>query len=160
MTVDTKIAPAEANRDIAGVAERLRLSREHAGLSQAEFADRIGYSRRQVISWETGVTAPPIWAVMAVRRECNVDPEWVLLGPGIEPLHDAVPREAGREQRLAREVAAMAREMGFTLKGPQVTHFVKAIMEEKPDAEAEAKRHLRKAFRAFSMGQDGHGARR
>lgn len=57
------VSPA---RDIEGVAMRLRLAREKSGLSQQEFAEKAGYSRRQVIAWETGVSAPPIWALLVV----------------------------------------------------------------------------------------------
>ncbi len=139
--------------DLHGVAERLRLAREHAGLSQQEFADRLGYSRRQVIAWETATNAPPIWALSAVRRECNVDPEWILSGPGKVPLRDAVRLEADRGTRLTDEVAAMAKAVGLTLPAKAIANLAHIIVSEAPEAEREAKKQMRRMLRAISLGQ-------
>jgi transcriptional regulator with XRE-family HTH domain len=140
-------------RDLEGVAERLRLAREHGGLSQQAFADRVGCTRRQVISWETAVSAPPIWAVLAVRRLCDVDPEWVMAGPGKTPLRHAIPQNDDRTLRLATEVAAMAADVGLKLDAPIVASLAQQIAREPPEAERDAKRQTLAMLRAIALGK-------
>jgi DNA-binding XRE family transcriptional regulator len=140
-------------RDLEGVAERLRLAREHGGLSQQAFADHVGCTRRQVISWETAVSAPPIWAVMAVRRLCDVDPEWVMAGPGKTPLRHALPQDDDRLPRLVREVARMGKDVGFGLTSDMITNLAQLIAREPPEAERDAKKQTLAMLRAIALGQ-------
>lgn len=122
-------------------------------MSQQAFADQIGYTQRQVVAWETAVSAPPIWAVFAVRRLCGVDPEWVFSGPGTVPLRDAVPPESDRLPRLKREVARMANDAGLTLPDRAIANVAQLIARETPEAEPEAKRQAGKMLRALSTGK-------
>lgn len=138
--------------DLAQVASRIRAVREKHGLTQQDCANRLGYSRRQFINWENGDATPPIWALAAIRREFDVDPEWVLTGPGNVPLREAVPPEVGREQRLAREVEALADEVGLTLPSAALANLAQLIAREMPEAEAEAKNRTRKMLRAIALG--------
>lgn len=50
------------------VAEEIRTLRETAGWSQAELADRIGYSRKNLSRWETGQLLPREVIVDLIRR--------------------------------------------------------------------------------------------
>jgi transcriptional regulator with XRE-family HTH domain len=128
---------------LRAVADRLRIAREHAGLDQQQFADRIGFSRRQVVAWETAANAPPIWALEAVREHLNIDPEWVLSGPGDLPLVDVGPDLRERGVQLRNEVARMIRDAGMILPDESV-QAVEALMKlAPPGSEREAKRHIR-----------------
>lgn len=138
--------------DLGRVAARIRAVREKHALTQQECADRLGYSRRQFINWENGDATPPIWALAAIRREFDVDPEWVLSGPGDVPLREAIPPEIGRKERLVREVESLVNDVGITLPPAAIDNLADLIAREAPDAEAEAKRRTRQMLRAIVMG--------
>lgn len=138
-------------RDLEGVAERLRLAREHGGLSQQVFADRVGCTRRQVISWETAVSAPPIWAVLAVRPLCDVDPEWVMAGPGKTPLQHAMPQQ-DRTKRLIADVTSLAIDAGLQLDLPIIVSLAQRIAREPIEAERDAKRETLAVLRSIALG--------
>lgn len=118
-------------------------------MSQQEFADRIGYSRRQVIAWESAANAPPIWALAAVRREFDVDPEWILSGPGQVPLADVGYPDASRKARIRKDVEALAQEWGLDISSNAVDNLTALILDEEPGSEREAKRLLSTLFRAI-----------
>jgi transcriptional regulator with XRE-family HTH domain len=150
LNVPAPVAPA---RDLQGVATRLRLARESGGLSQQEFADRVGYTRRQVIAWEGASATPPIWAIAAVRRLCGIDPEWVLTGPGLVPLSKVPEVKADRMPRLRKDVLRMARDAGMELPPGSVENVALLIAQETPEAEREAKKRVRGMLRALSSGK-------
>jgi len=55
------------NFSLKQLAERLRLAREHAGLTQREFVAGVGYSLRQVIAWERAQNVPPVQILTRLR---------------------------------------------------------------------------------------------
>ena len=150
--INPVIEKTEALRDPAALARRLRIAREHAGLTQQEFADRIGYSRRQVLSWENGTNLPPVWALAAVRQAFDIDPEWILLGPGWVPLQNVPVKGPDRRSRLNDEVRRLAKRAGLTLPDATIRNFADLIAREPEDAEAAAKMRVKEAFRALSQG--------
>ena len=137
--------------DLDGVATRLRLAREHAGLTQQEFADELGYSKRQVHCWETGANVPPIWVLAAVRSTYNVDPEWILSGPGLVPLQDARVPDPDRMPRLRREVVKLANQAGMNLPDVSIESMARVIAHQAPEMEREAKQNVLKVLRAISL---------
>ncbi|MGC5799009.1 helix-turn-helix domain-containing protein [Sphingomonas sp. NFX23] len=139
-------------RDTQGLARRLRLAREHAGLTQQQFADRIGYSRRQVLSWENATNLPPVWALAAVRQAFDIDPEWVLSGPGLIPLRQVSLSPPDRRDRLCGEVRRLAKRARLTLPEEVLRNFADLIAREPESAEAAAKERVRDAFHALSTG--------
>lgn len=140
---------------LAGIADRLRLAREHAGLSQQEFADKIGYSRRQVIAWEAAKNVPPIWVLIAIRRECDIDPEWILSGPGDLPVSDVAPEARARVKRLESEVRRMARDYGLQLPDQSIATLVSLLQRAPVHAEGDAKREIMKMLRGIAGGNPG-----
>lgn len=135
---------------LRGIADRIRMAREHAGLEQQEFADRIGFSKRQVGAWENGVNTPPIWALEAIREHCDVDPEWILAGPGDIPLRDVGPELRDREKRIRRETEKMVRDAGMILPEESILDVMSLLRVAPPDAEREAKVHIRKLLMRVS----------
>lgn len=135
---------------LRGVAERIRIAREHAGLEQQEFADRIGFSRRQVVAWENGANTPPIWALEAIRDHCDVDPEWILAGPGDAPLRDVGPELRDREKQIRREVEKMVRDAGMIIQEESILDVMSLLRMASPGAEREAKVHIRKLLMRVS----------
>lgn len=137
-------------RDLTAIAERLRLAREHAGLSQEAFAERLGYTRRQVNSWENGASTPPIWALMGVRMLCGIDPEWVLFGPGDTPIRDLGVPDTERLPRLVKEVEKMTRTAAIELPQSAVLNLAQLIARETPEAEKQAKKQVASTLRAIA----------
>lgn len=91
----------------------LSVRRTVAGLNQAEFAARLGYPKRTYVGWELGEREPSVFLPLALMREYQIDPAWVLAGPEEEPRSVVGPMhrqivEADRVlARLRTEQAAM-----------------------------------------------------
>lgn len=68
------------------IGERIKAVRLRTGLGQDAFAKALGYSKRALVSWELGGAEPPVALMAKLRRDYDVDPEWVILG------EDTVPR--------------------------------------------------------------------
>ena len=60
--------------------DRVRRIRRTAGLSQAEFARRIGVGDRSLSQWESDRNRPGdiVRVAVAIYREFQVPPEWTL----------------------------------------------------------------------------------
>lgn len=149
--MDNAVKQALLSRDLSGVSERIRLAREHAGLSQEEFAEGMGYNRRQVIAWENGDNTPPIWALRGVRLLCDVDPEWILFGAGQTPVRELRVPDVDRLPRLIKEVGKMAKTAAIELPQPAVVNLAQLIAREAPEAEKQAKKRVEAILRAIAM---------
>lgn len=135
------------------ISERLRLAREHAGLTQEEFADAVGFSRRQVIAWERGQNAPPVLIFARLRNVCGVDPEWVLSGPGLEPLEDVTPEDRARDKRVVRRIDKMARSFGLELPNEALDDLARIVLREPEHLEEDAIVGMKAYLRPLAMGQ-------
>lgn len=71
-----------------GYGRRLALARTAAGLSQSEFAARLGLTRSSVANIEAGRQAAPARQVVVTARELEVSVGWLMTG---EPV-SAAPR--------------------------------------------------------------------
>ncbi|MFX4297299.1 MULTISPECIES: helix-turn-helix domain-containing protein [Roseobacteraceae] len=71
-------------RKYASIAERLLVVRRRAGLSQADFAERIDISPRAYRNYELAVRDVPVALVIGVHREFDVGFSWLLLGEGAD----------------------------------------------------------------------------
>lgn len=66
--------------------KRLQQVRNRSGLSQGDFAARLGLSKRSYVFWEMGDREPPFRLLIALRRAFRIDPVWLLEGPGDTPV--------------------------------------------------------------------------
>lgn len=57
--------------------ERLRKAREDTSLSQTEWADRVGVSRRSVSNYESGVSTPSRPVMLAWAMAAGVRLDWL-----------------------------------------------------------------------------------
>jgi len=137
--------------DLALVGQRIRAVREQAELSQQDFADQVGFSRRQVIAWETGVNSPPIALLRTIREKFNIDPEWVVMGPGLKPLQKVGAKEVERRARVEREVARLVKNAGLEVSDSLRTTLADLILQESPEDEKQAKNMIFKTLRATSI---------
>lgn len=62
--------------------ERIKQLRSHLGLTQQEFADRIGIKRNSVANYEIGRNEPIDAVVSLICREFHVSEEWLRIGTG------------------------------------------------------------------------------
>jgi len=81
--------------------ERLRQLRKKLGLTQQEFADKLGIPRNNIAGYETGKRSPSEAAVALICREFGANEEWLRKGKGemfapkIETPADYLAREYG-----------------------------------------------------------------
>ena len=138
---------------LEAIAERLRLAREHAGLSQEEFAAAVGYSRRQVIAWEKGQNAPPVLIFARIRDVCGVDPEWILSGPGLEPLEEVTAEDRARDKRVTRRIDKLAKSFGLELPNEALEDLARIVLREPEHLEEEAISGMKAYLRPIAMGK-------
>lgn len=62
--------------------ERMKKLRKTLGLTQQEFADRLGISRGNIATYETRDGSPGSSVVNLICREFNVDEHWLRTGAG------------------------------------------------------------------------------
>ena len=62
--------------------ERLKLLRKTLGITQQEFADKIGIKRNSYANYETGRNNPIDAIILSICREFNVNENWIRNGEG------------------------------------------------------------------------------
>ena len=62
--------------------ERIKAIRKALGLTQQEFADRLGIQRSTIAQYETGRNNPIDAVISLICREYNVDEVWLRTGEG------------------------------------------------------------------------------
>ncbi|PZP03185.1 MAG: XRE family transcriptional regulator [Corynebacterium urealyticum] len=88
---------AGAVPDLNTLPIRLRVSRDYAGLTQTELADRMGVSRQTIANAETGARQPRKVVVTSWAFACGVDAEWLRTGETRNPSPDGEGLEARHE---------------------------------------------------------------
>lgn len=97
---------------------RLRVAREHAGLTKSELSDKAGVNRNTIANAEAGASVPSRATVTVWAFACGVDVEWLRNGyekapspdgdgaavrhEGFEPPTFWLGAEAGTVTRLPR----------------------------------------------------------
>ncbi len=76
-----------SDSDNLAIAERLTAIRQSSGLTQTEFADKLDLSARAYQNYERGDREAPIAVLTALYRAFQIDPLWVLVGPGTKPSY-------------------------------------------------------------------------
>lgn len=92
-------------KGVGTVNERLKLLRKSLGLTQEEFADRLGIKRSAVSNYEIGRNVPIDAVVSLICREFRVNGEWLRSGVG--EMFVAAPTSA---------LDALAREFNLSQK--------------------------------------------
>ena len=62
--------------------ERIKALRKTLGLTQQEFADRVGLKRNSLANYETGRNTPMDAVMKSICREFNVNETWLRTGNG------------------------------------------------------------------------------
>lgn len=85
--------------------QRLKLVRKKLGLTQEEFADRLGIKRTAISNYEIGRNVPIDAVLSLICREFGVNAEWLRTGSGEmfvaapSTVLDALAREYGLRQK-------------------------------------------------------------
>ena len=69
--------------DGSSIGQRIKLIRQKVGLSQDEFAKKLGYSKRALINWEKGIADPSVSLLQTLLQEYSVDLEWLVTGASL-----------------------------------------------------------------------------
>ena len=97
--------------------EKLIVSRNKAGLSQMELAERLGVSRQAVSRWESGDTTPTMDKLKSLARIYGVSLDWLCSDTAdgeppeaAKPEADRNPDEApaGKEGEKKQKIRAIA----------------------------------------------------
>lgn len=95
--------------------ERLRATRKHFKLTQAEFGARLDVSRSVVNNWERGVVVPPGTTYKAISAEFKVNEEWLRTGEGEmfsadeKTIAASIASEYGLDETSAKIIEAFVR---------------------------------------------------
>jgi transcriptional regulator with XRE-family HTH domain len=79
----SSLSTPEINADIG---RRLAAVRATTGLIQADFASRLGLTARAYANYERGEREVPVALFRAMVENYNIDPVWLLVGPGDAPI--------------------------------------------------------------------------
>ena len=79
---------AGAVPDLNTLPIRLRVSRDHAGLTQTELAERMGVSRQTIANAENGARQPRKVVLTSWAFACGVDVDWLRTGEAKTPPSD------------------------------------------------------------------------
>lgn len=101
--------------------ERIKELRNELGLTQQDFAERLGMKRNSIANYETGRNEPIDAVVMLICKTFDVSEEWLRTGEG-EMHVKLTPKE-----ELARFTAQLQREDSFRAR------FVAALEALEPE---------------------------
>jgi len=96
-----------------GIGQRIKELRKILGLTQKEFANRIGKSTISIAKWEAGDRTPDESTLKLISKEFNVSEEWLKTGEGeifikaksnvITELENAIKQIEGRVPRYIKK---------------------------------------------------------
>lgn len=90
--------------------DRIRQIRHNAGLTQQEFAKRIGVSRNTIASYETSVRVPIEAIIVSMCREFDVNENWMRTGEG------SIYREMNQDIMLSKWFGSLLKEDADSFK--------------------------------------------
>ena len=94
----------------------VREVRRRHGLTQIEFAERLGVPQKKISDVERGRTAPNPEFLLAVRNAMGVTIDWLLTGKGPEAVGEveaAVSEDRGRIGKTLRELSDLLKAGGL-----------------------------------------------
>lgn len=136
----------------SSIGERIKAVRHRAALGQEAFAALLGYSKRSVIAWETGAAEPPVAILPTLRRDYDVDPEWIVMGNDTTPQGYFGPADWDRLDRLMRDVDAVCVDVGLELSFERRQALGRVLYDGGADAGQATCKQLRGMLLALSLG--------
>ena len=90
--------------------KRIKKIRQNAGMTQREFADRIGVSRNTIAAYETDARVPIDAIIVSICREFNVNEDWLRTGLG------NMYAEVNPDIQLSKALGSLLREEAGSFK--------------------------------------------
>ena len=100
-------------KEMESIAERIRKIRKAVGLTQEEFARRLGKTLKTIQRWESGRYNVPDSALRLIAREFGANYEWLKTGQG--SMFEPAPIPATEEELyewVVREVIRFLKDKG------------------------------------------------
>ena len=91
------------------IGQRIKTLRVLYWLSQQEFADRVGVSRRQVAYWENDQDAPSTERLPRICQVLRVDANWLLTGKRLMDVYNPGQASRNAQAHLSRTEHLKAR---------------------------------------------------
>lgn len=113
--------------------ERMKKLRKTLGLTQQDFADRIGIARGNIGAYEVNKNAPSDAVISLICREFNVSENWLRTGEGDMFL------PVNRDSEIASFVKSLLNEEPDSFKNRFVSMLSKLTVEEWEFLERKAK---------------------
>lgn len=83
--------------------DRIRKAREHAALTQVEFAERLGVSRNTLNRWEGGIHAPADSVIQQIAEVSKIPLEWFYSADEAQTVHQGSSVSAVPPKRIVLE---------------------------------------------------------
>ena len=119
--------------------ERIKELRKELGLTQTEFAERIGSAQNTITGYETGRRVPSSQVITLIARTFDVNETWLRTGEG------AMFNEVTRDERVAEFVGEVLSGKSDSIKRRMISvlsrmndddwaameHFAELLLEER-----------------------------
>lgn len=121
--------------------ERIKELRKELGLTQTEFAERIGSAQNTITGYETGRRVPSSQVITLIARTFDVNETWLRTGEG------AMFNEVTPDERVAEFVGEALNGKSDSIKRRMISvlsrmndddwsameHFAELLLEERGD---------------------------
>ena len=104
--------------------KRIKEIRQNAGMTQREFADRIGVSRNTIASYETDARVPIDAIIVSICREFNVNEDWLRTGLG------NMYAEVNPDIQLSKALGSLLREEAGSFKKQLILSLLELNQKE------------------------------
>ncbi|MEY2864454.1 MAG: hypothetical protein RLY58_2161 [Pseudomonadota bacterium] len=93
-----------------------RLKQIRGSYTQAEFSDKLGFSKTTIFNYEKGVRIPDAHFLLRLYEQCGTDPLWLLTG---------VRNQTGAEEILDEHLSLLAY---YVLCSPEMQKSIKQLI--------------------------------
>lgn len=127
------------------IGERIKHIRKLSGLTQKQFAERIGAKQNTIAQYEIGRNSPLEPVITSICKEFGVDPVWLRTGVGDGPflpvsvediiterLSQAISGASTSRDRLIRALARLP-DNAFPLIEEYILDAAESILNEKKE---------------------------
>lgn len=123
--------------------ERLKQLRKTLGITQQEFADKIGIKRNSYANYETGRNTPIDAIILSICREFNVSESWLRNGEG----------EMFKERSPSEEVGYYVEDLlEYDGNGNPFYDMIIEMMKKYSELDDKSKTVIREYFRGVADG--------
>jgi len=110
------------------IGERIKLLRKTLGLTQREFAEKIGIGEKTLRNYESGKFAPKEAVLRNIEQTFSVNPEWLRHGKG-EMFKPKIVVSDPLEVAAARIIETIAEKRDIKLSPDKKRKLVKKLAE-------------------------------